>query len=561
MGLGIELGEMWRVRALVLAAKGDTQGAKDGFERAVDALKARPASYDFALARFHFGRFLLRQGQTERALELLKDAARVFRALSVVPESEEIGRLLMSIKPAAERQLALLRAVAELNLMGLEPVELVKLALGLLCDGIGFESGAVVADGRVVAKFGAPDLDQVSSPETPDGWVSVGIGTSDAPLARILLGDCRGEVPEWFWLAAEAVAGVLAPALQRLARAGEAVRAAPLELEGLCFPGVAGHSPLMQEVLRTVQQVARAGIPVLIRGESGTGKELVARALHDSGPRKSRPFCAINCAAIPETLLESELFGVEKGVATGVAGRKGKFELSDGGTVFLDEIGDMSPGLQAKLLRVIQEQQFERVGGRAPVKVDVRVVAATNRDITELMAEGRFRNDLYYRLNAVELVLPPLRERKEDIPVLVDHFVSRANQEFDRDVKGVRPEVMGILTGYSWPGNIRELQHVIERAVVLADGECIERGDLPPAVAAVEPEAIPRHGLRGRRELAREAAVTKVESGVLLECLEKANWNVVEAAKAAGYSRAQFYRLMKKHGIDRRKYRKTKEDK
>ncbi len=560
LSLGIELGEVWRVRALVLAAQSDAAGAHAGFERAVDALKARPASYENALARFHYGRFLLDRGKRDTAVELLEAAAGTFRALSVVPESEEIGRLLMSVQPAAERQLALLRAVTELNLMGLEPIELTKQALGMLCSGMGFESGAVLSAGRVLAKFGSPDLEQVSAPDIPAGWVSVSVGTRDAPLGRILIGDCRGEVPEWCLLTAEAVAGVLAPVLQRLAATGEPVRPAPDELEGLRFPGVAGQSPLMLDVLRTVRQVAGTGMPVLIRGESGTGKELVARALHDSGPRSSRPFCAINCAAIPETLLESELFGVEKGVATGVAARKGKLELSDGGTVFLDEIGDMSPGLQAKLLRVIQEQQFERVGGRAPVKIDVRVVAATNRDITELMAEGRFRSDLYYRLNAVELVLPPLRERREDIPVLVDHFMSRSNREFDREVRDVQPEVVGILTSYSWPGNIRELQHVIERAVVLADTECIERQHLPPAVAAVEPETIPRHGLRGRRDLAKEAAVTRVERGVLLEYLEAAQWNVAKAAKAAGYSRAQFYRLMKKHGIERRKPRSTGED-
>ncbi|UCG44145.1 MAG: sigma 54-interacting transcriptional regulator [candidate division WOR-3 bacterium] len=559
LGLGIELCDVWRVRALVFAAQGDTHAANDGFERAVNALQARPASYDYALARFHYGRFLLDRGKRDAAIELLEAAAASFSALSIVPESEEIGRLLMNVQPAAGRQLALLRALTELNLMELEPIELTKQALGMLCNGMEFESGAVLADDTVLARFGPPGPDQVSGPDTPAGWVSVSIGTRDAPLGRILLGDCREEVPEWSRLAAEAAAGMLAPVLQRLAAAAEGVAAVPGELAGLRFPGVAGQSPLMLDVLRTVRRVAGTGMPVLIRGESGTGKELVARALHDSGPRSRRPFCAINCAAIPEALLEAELFGVEKGVATGVAARKGKLELSDGGTVFLDEIGDMSPGLQAKLLRVIQEQQFERVGGRAPVEIDVRVVAATNRDIAELLAEGRFRKDLYYRLNAVELVLPPLRERREDIPVLVDHFMARSNQEFDRKVKTVRPEVMGILASYSWPGNIRELQHVIERAVVLADRACIERQHLPPAVAAIEPKMIPRHGLRGRRDLAKETAVIRVERGALLECLEAAQWNVAKAAKAAGYSRAQFYRLMKKHGINRRKSRMTGE--
>jgi tetratricopeptide (TPR) repeat protein len=278
LGLGIELGEVWRVRALVFASQGNTQGAKVGFERAVNSLKARPASYEYALARFHYGRFLLEQGESERAVELLNEAARTFRALSVVPESEEIGRLLMGIRPAAERQLALLRAVTELNLMGLEPTELTRQALGMLCNGMGFESGAVLSAGSVLARFGTPDLDRASGPDTPAGWVSVSIGTRDAPLGRLLLGDCREEVPEWSRLAAEAVAGVLAPVLQRLATAAEGAGAVPDELEGLRFPGVAGQSPLMLDVLRTVRRDRDTGTdPGRERDRQGTGRPGPAR--------------------------------------------------------------------------------------------------------------------------------------------------------------------------------------------------------------------------------------------------------------------------------------------
>jgi len=238
----------------------------------------------------------------------------------------------------------------------------------------------------------------------------------------------------------------------------------------------------MAEVLAAVCVVAGKVVPVLIRGESGTGKELVARALHESGARAGKPFVAVNCAAVPGNLLEAEFFGVEKDAVTGAAASKGKFETADGGTVFLDEIGDMSPALQAKLLRVLQEKTFERVGGRASIEADVRVVAATRQPIEELLAQGKFREDLYHRLNTVELLLPSLRERAEDVPDLTRHFIRRSNQEFGRNVAGVSPEVMSRFTTYQWPGNVRELEHVVERSVLLARGDTIQLDDLPPSL-------------------------------------------------------------------------------
>jgi transcriptional regulator with PAS, ATPase and Fis domain len=319
----------------------------------------------------------------------------------------------------------------------------------------------------------------------------------------------------------------------------------------LKYRGVIGRSRLMLEALSMARQVANTNVSVLIRGESGTGKELVARALHDSGSRADGPFVAVNCAAMPEGLLEAELFGVEKGAATGVAARKGKFESASGGTVFLDEVGDMSPSLQAKLLRVLQERQFERVGGSKPVDVDVRVVAATNRDVVDMMATQQFRSDLYYRLNGVELLLPSLRERREDIPELVQHFIVTCNQQYGRNVRGVQPEALSRLVAHSWPGNIRELRHAVERGVIVASGDMIDVQDLPAAVTAAGVAPPQPQDVRKVREKVLEEAEVPAERSALLESLDRSNWNVTEAARAAGFSRAQFYRLLAKHGIRR----------
>jgi len=252
---------------------------------------------------------------------------------------------------------------------------------------------------------------------------------------------------------------------------------------------------------------------------------------------------------VPETLLEAEFFGVEKGAATGVVQRRGRFELANGGTVFLDEVGDMSPGLQARLLRTLQEKTVERLGSDRQIKVDVRVVAATNRDLAEMMRQGKFRQDLYYRLNAVEIELPPLRERREDIGDFVRFFVARSAQEFGRQVSGVDDEATAALAGYDWPGNIRELEHVIERAVILCDGNVLRLSDLPSDLRCgpmAEPEA---DGLRAIVRKAEVRASAEVEKQLLEDCLSKAEWNVSQAAELANYSRAQFYRLMRKHGL------------
>lgn len=245
------------------------------------------------------------------------------------------------------------------------------------------------------------------------------------------------------------------------------------------FEGVVGNSPAMKEVMEVSSLVAQTNATVLISGESGTGKELLARSIHHQSPRREKPFVVVNCGAITETLLESELFGHEKGAFTGANARKlGRFELADGGTVFLDEVGEMSPAMQVKLLRFLQERNFERVGGTHLIQVDVRVIAATNRDLGRAVKEGCFREDLYYRLNVVPIKLPPLRERKEDIALLCDFLIKKHTERLHKKIKGISPQALRALKRYPWPGNIRELDNVIERAIILTQNEIIQPPDL-----------------------------------------------------------------------------------
>jgi two-component system response regulator HydG len=261
------------------------------------------------------------------------------------------------------------------------------------------------------------------------------------------------------------------------------------QIEALRGQGrVIGSSPAFQRLKTLVEQVAESSATVLVQGESGTGKELVARTIHERSPRRGGPFVAVNCAALPETLLESELFGYEKGAFTGAAGRKeGRFELADGGTLFLDEVSDLSPLTQPKILRVLQEGEFERVGGTRTIRVDVRVVAATNQDLAQMVREKRFREDLYYRLNVITINVPPLRERREDVRLLAEHFLRIYAAKNNRRLEGFTDEALRRLEGHSWPGNVRELENVVERGVVLARGVQIDVTDLPDEIAGAAP--------------------------------------------------------------------------
>ncbi len=322
--------------------------------------------------------------------------------------------------------------------------------------------------------------------------------------------------------------------------------------------GLVGTAPALQKVFSLIDKVADTPSTVLIIGESGTGKELVARALHEHSGRKNESFIRINCAAIPKTLMESELFGYEKGAFTGaVHSKPGRFELADRGTLFLDEIGELAVEMQVKLLRVLQESEFERVGGIKTLRVDVRVIAATNRDLIKEAAQGNFREELYYRLNVVPIQLPPLRERVQDIPLLVSHFVSRFNERLRKSVQGLDDEAMAALLRYPFPGNIRELENVIERTVLLAEGPVIELRDLPPNVSHVPvgPSAsLPRVAqpqtpssrppATSLKELVRQET-ERVEREMIQRALSETQGNVTQAAKQLGISRKSLQIKMK----------------
>jgi two-component system response regulator PilR (NtrC family) len=313
---------------------------------------------------------------------------------------------------------------------------------------------------------------------------------------------------------------------------------------------IIGNSGPMQRVFEFVNQVAPTKANVLISGESGTGKEMVARAIHENGDRRDRPFVALNCAAIPENLLESELFGHIKGSFTGaVQNKDGLFELADGGTLFLDEVGELTLPIQVKLLRAIQEKTFRPVGGTSDRRVDVRIVAATNRCLEDEVAEGRFREDLYYRVNVIEIALPALRERTDDIPLLVAHFVDKYSAELSKQIDGFTSEAMEVLLEYPFPGNVRELENVVERAVALSAGPQMEIGSLPPAllnpVSQSKSTQIPPEGIN------LEEVVNDFERTLLTEALRGAGGVKKRAAKLLGVSFRSFRYRLEKLGLDR----------
>jgi len=310
------------------------------------------------------------------------------------------------------------------------------------------------------------------------------------------------------------------------------------------FPEIVGQSRAMREIFGQILKVAPTDSTVLISGESGTGKELIATSLYEHSLRKGKPFVKINCVAIPEGLLESELFGHEKGAFTGaVAQKKGKFEIADGGTIFLDEIGDMPPVTQAKLLRVLQEKEFERVGGIHTIHVDIRFVTATNKNLTEMIKAGQFREDLYYRLNVFALTLPPLRERREDIPFLIDHFLKKSGKDLM-----VSPRAMQIMLGYDWPGNIRELQNITERAEVIAEGS-IEPGHLPQELHGESGLPAKRGGAADEGKPLDER-LAQIEKGLIIEAITRTGGVQNRAAKLLGINQRSLWHRIKKHNID-----------
>lgn len=315
--------------------------------------------------------------------------------------------------------------------------------------------------------------------------------------------------------------------------------------------GIIGNDSKMREVFRIIKKVSGSSATVLIYGESGTGKELIAKALHYTSPRSSRPFMAINCAAIPENLLETELFGYEKGAFTGAYARNvGLFEAADEGTIFLDEIGDMNLALQAKLLRVIQEREIRRVGGSSRIKVDVRIIAATNKDLDIEIKSGKFREDLYYRLNVIAFKLPPLRDRKSDIPELAAYFIKKYNESFDKNIKGFSDEAMNMLMNYNWPGNVRQMEAVIERAIILSDGEVIDIESLPteimtrPITLGNMDFELPENGI----------SFEEFEKEMIIKAMAKSNGVLGRAANLLGMSYRTLQYRLNKFGIEKESY-------
>lgn len=311
------------------------------------------------------------------------------------------------------------------------------------------------------------------------------------------------------------------------------------------FPGIVGQSRIMRGIFAQVMKVAPTDSTVLIMGESGTGKELVASGVYEHSLRRGKPFVKINCVAIPESLLESELFGHEKGAFTGATSQKiGKFEVANGGSLFLDEIGDMTLATQAKILRVLQEKEFERVGGTATIKVDVRFIIATNKNLAEMVKQGLFREDLYYRINVFSIYLPPLRERKEDIPQLIEYFLDKRHKPIK-----LSPGAVQMIAGYSWPGNVRELMNTIERAVVLTDTGLIEPGNLPANVTGFMRD----HGIQSQDSpdsLTIDKRLDEIEKGLIIEALTRTGGVQVKAAELLGINQRSLWHRIKKYNID-----------
>jgi len=335
---------------------------------------------------------------------------------------------------------------------------------------------------------------------------------------------------------------VLERALEDYGRRARQEQLEQMVEEKFGFENIIGHSGALNKVLTVVRQVAPTDASVLITGESGTGKEVVASAIHYNSPRKDKPFIKVHCAALPETLLESELFGHEKGAFTGaIARKKGRFEMANGGTIFLDEIGEISPLTQVKLLRVLQEREFERVGGEESIHVDIRIIAATNRDLTKEVKEGRFREDLYYRLKVVYIEVPPLRERKEDILLLAKHFLKEFSKRHHKGEMKLSAKVQKLLEIYNWPGNVRELQNVIENAVVLSSDNTV--------YADILPEEIRNEKNTGKLVIDLGVPMNEIEKRAILATLDKVEWNKSEAARVLAIGRKTLLRKLDQYGV------------
>ena len=522
-----------RVLAELYAVSGDRSQALELFRQSEAIVRSLGRNYELARGLLGMAKAGLPLSD-EVWRSLLADARAIFANLGI-PERAAEAEALMGQPVEPTPPLDLFSGLADLACSEPGVTGFAERALEMICRHLGLSGAALfLRDGRVFHQGAA---------EPGNSGATFAVEAGSRRFGTLLL---FGSVePARVRTAVELLALGLAQAGQQPA---ELVPELPTRSSDPRFQGIIGADTTLRDVFATVEKAAPTRANVLIRGESGTGKEIVAQALHRLSDRKDKPFVAVNCAAIPEALLEAELFGVERGTATGVSARIGRFEAADSGTLFLDEIGDMSLGLQAKMLRVLQERNFERVGGRQPLTVDLRVVAATNRDLDAAMAEGAFRPDLYYRLNVISISLPPLRERKSDIPALAAFFTGRVSREYGKPVRGVTDDCLACLMKASWAGNVRELENVIERGVVLAQGEYMTVTDLPPAL---QTGAEPTRDWRAACRQAEDTASASIEARAVLTALEDTGWVVKQAAKKLGISRRQFYRLLDKHRITR----------
>lgn len=411
------------------------------------------------------------------------------------------------------------------------------------------KSGAdIVVTDMVMPKLGGMDLLRAVNGANPDVPVIIitAHGTVDSAVEAIKLGA-------FDYITKPFDQTELSAVIAKAALAHDSNRRS-VRPDGRSRAAIIGESGPIQDVYKIIDKVADTPSTVLITGESGTGKELVATALHDASSRKSKPFIKINCAAIPHNLMESELFGYERGAFTGaVTSKPGRFELADGGTLFLDEIGEIPTEMQVKLLRALQESEFERVGGIKTTRVDVRLIAATNRDLSLEIEAGRFRKDLYYRLAVVPIALPALRERRSDIPMLVRHFLDKYNRKLNKRIEGVAEDALTQLQAYPWPGNIRELENLMERVLLFADGPLITLRDLPElirsgGVSAAAPVAEGASGEGGLKDIVRMKAAA-LEKDLIIRALDETSGNVTRAAKLLQISRKSLQTKMKEFGL------------
>jgi transcriptional regulator with GAF, ATPase, and Fis domain len=527
-------------------------------------LVAKLESVEKKLSRFEdslndrVARLIQEYDQLKSEVETQGREKKLFKALY------DLASLMLSEKSDAIVFDAIARAVADI----------------LSCDHALVQ---VIADGRVAAQYSAGSGDGGSSKFTPSKQVTNAVlntgdpvmieSTSGSDIGCVLCVPLRTDDEVTGLLHAMRYKGPFTKFEMELLRTlservWQSLKAAPasgfsderggIDLEELRgrfdFGEIVTSSPEMAKVLAVVGDVAQTESAVLIMGESGTGKELLARAVHMNSKRRDQPFVAINCAAIPETLLESELFGYEKGAFTGAVGRKpGKFEQANGGTVFLDEIGDLPQFLQVKLLRFLQSHEFEPLGGTAVKKADVRIISATKKDLARMVESGEFRDDLYYRINVIAIRLPPLMERSGEIDVLAEHFLKKYSQRNDKNIVGIDRAAMAYLKGYSYPGNIRELENIIERAVVLCKGERLTVADLPESVVrrGSERSEAPTNAQEFndlKRKLWRET-IGPIEMEFALGLLQRADLNVSEAARLGGLHRKQLQRILKRHKL------------